>query len=48
MSSPFVLLASTSIVLLIVVAGSISILYSIGNNKLPGTLASVSVPTFKL
>lgn len=47
-SSPFVLLAVTSIVLVLLVAGSIGYMTSMGEQKLPGTLASVSVPNFKI
>ncbi|KDN49246.1 hypothetical protein K437DRAFT_255377 [Tilletiaria anomala UBC 951] len=47
-SSPLILLASTTVVLLLLVAGSITYLFSEGNQKLPGTLASISLPNMKL
>ncbi|CAK5265404.1 unnamed protein product [Mycena citricolor] len=42
-SGPFVLFAGTTIVLLIVVAGSVSLLYSIGNVELPSVLLGAVV-----
>ncbi len=48
LSSPFVLLATTTVVLLVLVAGSIKYMVGMGSEKLPGTLASVSVPQYKL
>ncbi|KAJ7467130.1 hypothetical protein FB451DRAFT_1137775 [Mycena latifolia] len=42
-SGPFVLLAGTTIVLLLVIAGSISLLYSVGNIELPSVLMGGAV-----
>ncbi|KAJ7139058.1 hypothetical protein C8R44DRAFT_605015 [Mycena epipterygia] len=42
-SAPFVLLAGTTIVLLLVIAGSISLLYTVGNIELPSVLMGGAV-----
>ncbi|KAJ7091989.1 hypothetical protein B0H15DRAFT_834939 [Mycena belliarum] len=42
-SGPFVLLAGTTVVLMLVIAGSISLLYSVGNIELPSVLMGGAV-----
>ncbi|KAJ6507276.1 hypothetical protein C8R47DRAFT_1315538 [Mycena vitilis] len=42
-SGPFVLLAGTTIVLLLVIAGSVSLLYTVGNIELPSVLMGGAV-----
>jgi hypothetical protein len=43
-SSDFTLLTGTVLALIVLVAGSISLLYSVGNIELPGTLMSSAGP----
>ncbi|KAF8197896.1 hypothetical protein BJ912DRAFT_922624 [Pholiota molesta] len=43
-SSPFVLLTGTVIIILLLIAGSVSLLYSVGDQSLPSTLLATAVP----
>ena len=42
-SSEFILLAGSALVLALVAAGSVYVLYSAGSTELPGTLSGVTI-----
>uniref|UniRef100_A0A8H8CNH2 Vacuolar sorting protein Vps3844 C-terminal domain-containing protein n=1 Tax=Psilocybe cubensis TaxID=181762 RepID=A0A8H8CNH2_PSICU len=46
-SGPFVLLTGTVIVIILLIVGSISLLYTVGDQPLPSTLLATAVPTKK-